>query len=200
MAEERNYTEEEQFLADFAGTEGKDLARLGGAHEWNESKYIKECKTKADVVKLVIYTNRTIALVQTADTAEELRSELQAAAKSVSDADENDEDELEAAVNNAIAAIVDILSKIGVKVPAKTLNLVPVRSGSDPMMRHPERPISEAEEGKPKPKPAAVMTMGLKLNPFQYIKELRKIKVSSRKNEELGVTIPELGKSESWQI
>ena len=113
----------------------------------------------------------------------------------MSDASETDDGELEAAVTNAIAAIVDILSKIGVKVPAKNLNMVPVRSGSDPMMTHPERPISEADEGKPKPKPAAVMTMGLKLNPFQYIKELRKIKVSSRQKRRIGSN-----NSRTWKI
>ena len=184
--EERVYTEEEQFLADFAETAGKDLERLGGAHEWNESKWIKECKTKAKVVELVIYANRAIALVQTEDTAAELRSELQTAAKSVSDADEGNDEELEAAVTNAAAIIVDILSKIGVKVPKKSLTLVPARSGLDSTQTNPERPKSEADEGKPKPKPAAVMTMGLKLNPFEYIKELRKIKVSSRQKRQIG--------------
>ena len=184
--EERVYTEEEQFLADFADTAGKDLERLGGAHEWNESKWIKECKTKANVVQLVIYANRAIALVQTEDTAAALRAELQTAAKSVSDADEGNEEELEAAVTNAIAIIVDILSKIGVKVPKKSLTLVPARSGLDSTQTNPERPKSETDEGKPKPKPAAVMTMGLKLNPFEYIKELRKIKVSSRQKRQIG--------------
>ena len=184
--EERVYTEEEQFLADFADTAGKDLERLGGAHEWNESKWIKECKTKANVVQLVIYANRAIALVQTEDTAAALRAELQTAAKSVSDADEGDDEELEAAVTNATAIIVDILSKIGVKVPKKSLTLVPARSGLDSTQTNPERPKSEADEGKPKPKPAAVITMGLKLNPFEYIKELRKIKVSSRQKRQIG--------------
>ena len=184
--EERVYTEEEQFLADFADTAGKDLERLGGAHEWNESKWIKECKTKANVVQLVIYANRAIALVQTEDTAAALRAELQTAAKSLSDADEGDEEQLEAAVTNATAIIVDILSKIGVKVPKKSLTLVPARSGLDSTQTNPERPKSEADEGKPKPKPAAVMTMGLKLNPFEYIKELRKIKVSSRQKRQIG--------------
>ena len=184
--EERVYTEEEQFLADFADTAGKDLERLGGAHEWNESKWIKECKTKANVVQLVIYANRAIALVQTEDTAAALRAELQTAAKSVSDADEGDDEELEAAVTNATAIIADILSKIGVKVPKKSLTLVPARSGLDSTQTNPERPKSEADEGKPKPKPAAVMTMGLKLNPFEYIKELRKIKVSSRQKRQIG--------------
>jgi len=184
--EERVYTEEEQFLADFADTAGKDLERLGGAHEWNESKWIKECKTKAKVVELVIYANRAIALVQTEDTAAALRAELQTAAKSLSDADEGDEEQLEAAVTNATAIIVDILSKIGVKVPKKSLTLVPARSGLDSTQTNPERPKSEADEGKPKPKPAAVITMGLKLNPFEYIKELRKIKVSSRQKRQIG--------------
>lgn len=184
--EERVYTEEEQFLADFADTAGKDLERLGGAHEWNESKWIKECKTKANVVQLVIYANRAIALVQTEDTAAALRAELQTAAKSLSDADEGDEEQLEAAVTNATAIIVDILSKIGVKVPKKSLTLVPARSGLDSTQTNPERPKSEADEGKPKPKPAAVITMGLKLNPFEYIKELRKIKVSSRQKRQIG--------------
>jgi hypothetical protein len=184
--EERVYTEEEQFLADFADTAGKDLERLGGAHEWNESKWIKECKTKAKVVELVIYSNRAIALVQTEDTAAALRAELQTAAKSLSDADEGDEEQLEAAVTNATAIIVDILSKIGVKVPKKSLTLVPARSGLDSTQTNPERPKSETDEGKPKPKPAAVMTMGLKLNPFEYIKELRKIKVSSRQKRQIG--------------
>ena len=184
--EEREYTAEEQFLADFAETEGKDLGRLGGAHEWNESKWIKTCKTKADVVQLVIYTNRTIGLVQTADTQAELRSELQAAAKLMADADETDEDELEAAITNAITVIVDILSKIGVKVPKKSLSVAPSGTTLDSTKTNPERPISEAGEGKPKPKPAAVMTMGLKLNPFEYIKKLRKIKVSSRQKRQIG--------------
>ena len=184
--EEREYTAEEQFLADFAETEGKDLGRLGGAHEWNESKWIKSCKTKADVVQLVIYTNRTIGLVQTADTQAELRSELQAAAKLMADADETDEDELEASITNAITVIVDILSKIGVKVPKKSLSVAPKGTTLDSTKTNPERPISEAGEGKPKPKPAAVMTMGLKLNPFEYIKKLRKIKVSSRKKRQIG--------------
>ena len=80
MADE-DVTMEERFLADFAGTAGADLGRLGGAHEWNQSKWIQNSKTKADVVELVIYANRSIALVQSEITAASLRADLQMAAR-----------------------------------------------------------------------------------------------------------------------
>ena len=85
-------------------------------------------------------------------------------------------------------------------MPKKDLKLVPVRSGIDPEMTNPERPKTEAEQDEPKRKPDAVLTSGLKLNPFKYIKELTKIKVGRRKNRKSGVKVSEFIRTQIWQI